>query len=300
VVPPARRAAGTLSPNERNVVVLVIDGPRGSEAFEDTLHTNVPRMWNDLRPLGTFFPNFGNHGLTLTNPGHSSMATGTWQTIDNSGVERPDRPTIFEYFRQATGAPATDAYVISGKAKLDVLTYSTDSTYGASYGATSHVGLSGDAAVYNDLLNVLSTEHPRLVFACFPDVDLNGHGGVFANYVAAIRNVDSLVAGVWNWLQADSFYAGRTYLLVSADHGRHDDAHGGFRNHGDGCDGCRRLFCLALGPNVRANHTVTNLYLQRDICPTIGVLLGVPTPESEGVVMQEMFEPVVTGVGDDP
>jgi hypothetical protein len=256
-------------------------------------------MWNELRPLGTFFDNFRNQGETLTNPGHASIATGTWQHIDNSGAERPDRPTIFEYFRQATGAPATGAFVISGKAKLNVISYSTDANYGAPYGATAHTGLNTDLAVFDDLLAVLDQHHPRLVMACFPEVDLEGHSGVFADYLAALRQVDSLVAGVWNWLEADSFYAGKTYVFVTADHGRHDNAHGGFQNHGDACDGCRLIPCLVVGPNVRVNHTVSNAYVQRDVGPTLGRVLNVPTPQSEANVMEEMFE-AVSGVGDGP
>jgi hypothetical protein len=304
IAPSCREAASPPSstastPSAANVVVLVIDGPRASEAFGDPTHANVPRLWNDLRPQGTLFETFRNLGLTVTNPGHAAIATGTWQNIDNSGVNRPDRPTIFEYFRKHTGAPATDAFVISGKAKLNVIAYSTDAAYGAAYGATAHVGLAGDQAVYDDLLSVLAGQHPRLVFACFPDVDLTGHSGVFADYVAAIRNVDSLVVGVWNWIEADPFYAGKTYVFVTADHGRHDDAHGGFQHHGDTCESCRILPGLAVGPNVRVNHTVSTLYTQRDICATIGAILEVPTPQSEGYVIQEMFEPVVTGVGDE-
>ena len=298
--PRVGRAAAAAGVATRNVVVLVIDGPRGSEAFHDPSHANIPRMWNDLRPLGTFFQDFRNMGDTVTNPGHASMATGTWQHIDNSGNTRPDRPTIFEYFRAATGRPATDALVISGKAKLNVISYSTDPAYGAAFGATEHTGLGSDAAVHADLLASLAANHPRLVFACFSDVDIKAHSGVYADYVAALRNVDSLVVDVWNHLEADTFYAGRTCVFVTSDHGRHDDAHGGFQNHGDACDGCRLIPALVVGPNVRSNWTVANQYHQRDIGPTVGEILGVPTPQSEGNVMVEMFEPVVSGVRDDP
>jgi hypothetical protein len=281
-------------------VVLVIDGPRGSEAFHDPAHAHIPRMWTELRPQGTFFENFLNLGETLTNPGHASIATGTWQHIDNQGNTRPDRPTDFEYLRRSTGAPATDAYVIGGKAKLNVISHSTDPDFGAAFTATEHTGLGSDAAVYADLVSVLTTQHPRLVFGCFSDVDIKGHSGVFADYVAAIRNVDSLVVKVWNVIQADTFYAGRTYLIVSSDHGRHDDAHGGFQNHGDGCDGCRRIPCLIVGPGVKVNHTVSTSYQQKDIGPTIGHMLGVATPQSDAVVLEEAFESVVSGVRDGP
>ena len=60
--------------------------------------------------------------------------------------------------------------------------------------------------------------------------------------------------------------------------------------------GVESLIGLALGPDVRAGHTVAQRYGQRDICTTIGHLLGVPTPYSDGVVLWEMLDPVVSGI----
>jgi arylsulfatase A-like enzyme len=100
----------------------------------------------------------------------------------------------------------------------------------------------------------------------------------------------SLVVVTWNHLQADSDYAGKTYLFVTSDHGRHDDAHGGYQHHGDECDGCRHITFLALGPDIRAGHEVTTLYGQEDLCSTVGTIMGMPTPLSQGKIMRELFE----------
>ncbi|MDH3197665.1 MAG: alkaline phosphatase family protein [Candidatus Krumholzibacteria bacterium] len=281
------------------LVVFVIDGPRATELWDDTTHAQMPHMWNDLRPQGTLFTNFRNDGLTLTNPGHASIMTGTWQTVDNQGNTRPDRPTLFEYYRAATGAPMSDTWVVSGKSKLYVCSHGTDPDYGAVYGASERVGFATDMAVYDALMDVLADEKPHVVLACFPQVDLKGHSGVWQDYLDAIANVDSLLWKTWNSLQADPFYEGQTTLLVTADHGRHDDAHGGFQHHGDDCEGCRRLFCLALGPDVRQGETVALVYDQRDVCSTCGEVLEVPVPKAEGRVMEDMFE-VPTGVREKP
>ena len=39
-------------------------------------------------------------GKTETNPGHTSILTGTWQQIANDGSERPTKPTVFEYIQK--------------------------------------------------------------------------------------------------------------------------------------------------------------------------------------------------------
>jgi len=283
------------APNNAKVIIVVVDGPRATEYWDDPSHAQMPHMWNDLLPQGTLFTDFRNEGLTLTNPGHTSIMTGTWQTVDNSGQTRPDRPTLFEYYRAATGAPMSDCWVVSGKSKLYVCSHGTDPDYGAAFSATEDVGFATDMAVYDELMDVLANEKPHVVLACFPQVDLKGHSGVWQDYLDAIANVDSLVWKTWNALQSDPFYAGQTTMFVTSDHGRHDDAHGGFTNHSDDCEGCRTISCLALGPGVRAGATVDVTHNQRDVCPTAGQILAVPVPRSNGTPMIEMFD-AATGV----
>jgi hypothetical protein len=278
------------------VVVFVIDGPRYTETFGDPAHTYIPHMWNDLRPQGTIITDFRNLGKTITNPGHTSMITGTWQDIANNGSERPYEPTMFEYYRKTLSAPQSETYVISGKSKLAVCSYSTHADYGAAYGATESVGHASDLVVYNELISVLQNDQPRLVLACFPGVDWAGHSGIWNSYLAAIVGVDSLVYKTWNYLQSDPYYAGQTYMFISADHGRHDDAHGGFSSHGDNCDGCRHLIFMALGPNVKAGATVDFQYVQRDVCKTVGEILGIPVPHAGGHVIQDIFDTVPVGI----
>lgn len=278
------------------VVLFIIDGPRLSEMFEDPLHEHVPRIWNDLRPQGAIIREFWNSGDTRTNPGHSSILSGTWQYIANDGTERPHAPTLFEYMRKTLGAPQSQAYIVTGKDKLRSCSYSTHPEYGAAYAATEDGPYAGDNAVCAELLSVLQSDAPRLVMACFPTVDQAGHAGSWDNYVAAIENVDSLAYHVWNYLQSDTAYAGQTYMFVTADHGRHDDAHGGFQNHGDDCAGCRRLPFLALGPDIRAGYTADGVYTQRDICNTVAALLDFPVPYAEGAVIEEIFQPMITGI----
>jgi hypothetical protein len=286
----------TVTSSQPHVIIIVIDGPRYSETFGDPLHAQVSRMWNSLRPLGTVCTNFRNLGDTTTNPGHGTLLSGVWQHIDDSGILRIPTPTLFEYYRKGTGAPLSDALLVGGKEKLDAVAYSTSSTYGAAYAATSDVTTLHDMDTYDHLIQHLDQDAPRLVMCSLSDVDQAAHGGDWNDYLYRINLADSLIAETWNHVQADPEYAGKTYLFVTADHGRHDDAHGGFKEHGDGCDGCRHIIFLALGPGIRANQEIDTAYNQRDLCRTVGRILNIPTPQSGGLVMQDLFNPVLTGV----
>jgi hypothetical protein len=293
---PKRSPTGTTSVLNYNVVVLVIDGPRWTETFGDPSHTYVDHMWNELRPLGTLCTNFRNSGETVTVPGHTTILTGLRQNLANDGSERPAEPTLFEYFRKQTGAPASETAVVSGKPKLTVCAYSDHSDYGPAYGAPEYVDMADDYATYNQLTSLLSTDRPRLAMASFSLVDQIAHSDDWQGYLNQIGIVDSLVALTWNAIESDTVYAGRTYMFVTADHGRHDDAHGGFQNHGDGCEGCRHLPFLVLGPDIRAGYETSLLYTQRDVCATIGQILGINVPYSNGYVMTDIFEPVTSGI----
>ena len=154
-------AAFSLSLFGQNVIIVVIDGARYTETFSsDSLY--IPHIWNQLRPCGTIWTNFYNDGLTKTDPGHSTIASGAWQMIDNKGVGRPEQPTVFEYFRKYTGAPEKSTAVVVGKNKLDILTYSTHPDYGAAYKAPSFIS-SSDTSVFSDVKKVLSLNHPQIM-----------------------------------------------------------------------------------------------------------------------------------------
>ena len=56
----------------QRVIVLVIDGARYSESF-GAESTYMPKIWKNMKPLGTTWSNFRNEGYTLTNPGHASI-----------------------------------------------------------------------------------------------------------------------------------------------------------------------------------------------------------------------------------
>jgi hypothetical protein len=298
--PPAEQANQSVVRDvpDPKVVIFVMDGPRYQDSFGDPSHVHVEDIWTQLRPLGTICSNFRNSSLTMTVSGHANMLTGVWQYLNNEGLERPQQPTLFEYYRKATGAPQTDAVLVGGKPKLGACAYSTHPAYGAAYGALADISNPTDLATYDRLINLLDTNAPRLVVASFSQLDQKGHTGVWSQYVRQMEIVDSLAALTWNYLQSDPDYSNQTYMFITADHGRHDDAHGGFQNHGDTCWGCQQVIFLALGPDVRQNYEVTNLHTQRDVCTTVGEILGFETPYTNGFAMDEIFNPISTGIDD--
>lgn len=266
----------------QNVVIVVIDGARYTESFGAGAEY-LPRIWGDLRPKGTIYTNFRNDSTTKTCPSHAAVLTGVWNDLPNDGSVRPSEPTLFERFRRHTGLPERSCFVVSGKDKLEMLTWSVDTAFGSACGASFvTTETMTDSATWTKLVAAMDAHHPRLIIINFPSVDVHGHAKEWDKYLDAIRGADSLVSLLWQKLESDSIYRGATTMLVTNDHGRHDEQHGGFRNHGDGCEGCRHIMLLAMGPGFPAGAAVSDHRTQLDIAPTAAAILGIPFPKLGG------------------
>ena len=268
----------------QNVIVVVMDGARYSETF-GAGSTYIPHLWNDLKSQGTLYTSFriAAPGKTETVPGHAAVVTGTWQPVANDINGVPTSPTVFEYFRKEDGHAQNTCYLVAGKSKLAAVAHSSDLDYGAAYGASVSAADGSDDQVYNNLVSVMDTYHPRLIVVNLPSVDAAGHAGNWSNYLAAITRADLLIHQLWQKIETDSYYSpANTTLFVTNDHGRHDNAHGGFQNHGDDCEGCRHIMLLAIGRGIAPNEVVSDTRYQIDIAPTIAGLLNFTAVDAEG------------------
>jgi hypothetical protein len=272
----------------KHVVIVVIDGARYSETLGDTSYANQPRMGRLMAPLGARAPCW-NDGVTVTIPGHAAILCGVYQPLANDGTERPHLPTLFEYWRKSTGAPAAQTWFLAGKAKLAVMSNSDHADYGAAYAAQFSANDVADTQVMTLAEAQLLSGHPVILAMNLADTDRIAHTGDWAGYLRAILVADSLVYDLWTKIQADTALAGRTTLFVTNDHGRHDDAHGGFQNHGDGCDGCRHVELLVMGPDTRKGYVSATRMQQIGIAPLCGRLLGIPTPYAADTAMNELL-----------
>ena len=262
-----------------------MDGVRYTETFGDSTHSNIPVIWNQLRPQGTIYTSFRNDGITWTNSSHASILSGTRDSVRNNGTQRPHSPTLFEYFRKQTGAKAKQCWVALGKTKLQMLSYSSHPEYGASYGAS----VKTSPAQYDDIFtfvnarSVLSEHRPAITIVNFAETDTLAHENMWEEYIQAIKRADLLIGLLWNVIQSDSLLHDRTTMIVMNDHGRHTTD---FTDHGDQCEGCQHIMLLVIGPDTPKGVTDSTLRRQIDIAPTVGKFLRFATPFSIGTVIE--------------
>jgi hypothetical protein len=109
---------------------------------------------------------------------------------------------------------------------------------------------------------------PRMIFVSFGETDDFAHEGDYAQYLLSANRSDRLIHSLWEGLQADPEYAGRTTLLITVDHGRGTAVPDGWKHHAsklaikgelaksplyqDGIDGSDETWIGAIGPDVSA------------------------------------------------
>jgi hypothetical protein len=132
---------------------------------------------------------------------------------------------------------------------------------------------------------------PGLLWITLHDMDV-AHSGAYSLYLDGIRRTDRLCAEIWRAIESDPEYHGRTTMFILPDFGRdsdYDAGGNGFQHHRTGDPLSRTTWMMVLGPHVRANTTVDRRLDSLDLVPTLGQLLGFPTPHSQGSVITEVI-----------
>ena len=266
-------------PKTEHVIILVIDGTRMSETW-DSIPGLIPNMSTVLKPKGAFLPNFLNDAYTYTNSGHAAITTGVNQPIDNYGDEFPANPSIFQYFLKQSGKPATAAWIVSSKDKLYILANTSRPGWENTFQPSVNAGVNGPGTGYRmdsltliEAKRILTTHKPNLMLINFMEPDGYAHAGNWPNYLRGISRGDRYAKELWDFLSKDEAFRGKTTLFITADHGRHlNGIDGGYREHGDNCPGCQRIYLLAMGPDFKRG-TVETKHTLIDLAPTVARLL---------------------------
>lgn len=274
----------------QNVVVVLIDGARYTETFGDPYRTYIPKM-NIIAQEGTYCDAMYNNYYTYTSKAVPALWTGEWSGSDyvnfnGNDTQATKEPSIFEYFRKQKSIPAEKCYhSLAYVSSLWLQSFHTE--YGQDYWPTTISSGSTDSDVLTNTLTIMDDHHPQLLWVYLSDVDHQGHTGVWSNYVTAIETADDIVNSIWEKIQTDNFYKNNTTLLVTNDHGRHTTD---FSGHGDGCDGCRHIMMLAVGPDIKENYVSTDLHETADFATTIAEILDVNPEYSTGELMSDIFK----------
>lgn len=81
-------------------------------------------------------------------------------------------------------------------------------------------GVRSDAFTHQAALLSLRHDRPRLLYVAYGETDDFAHEADYDAYLTSAERTDGFIAELWRTAQADPFYAGKTTLIVTTDHGR--------------------------------------------------------------------------------
>ncbi len=132
---------------------------------------------------------------------------------------------------------------------------------------------------------------PSLLWITLHDMDI-AHTGAYSLYLDGIQRTDRLCAEIWQMIESDPEYKGRTTMLILPDFGRDSDfsaSGNGFQHHRTGDPLSRTTWMMALGPHVRQNVTVDRPLDSLDLVPTLGAMRHFATPLAHGKPIAEVL-----------
>ncbi len=280
--------------------IVVIDGLRASEGFDDPMVRFIAPLVDELAPQGAVLTTVENRAQTTTLPAHQVFVTGNFADYGNTPVYE-DRvnlwsrtPTLFEAYRRQTGDDQDSCQVVSNTPLLHDTYRSLMPGYGEDYGATNRTDYSGyanDEWSWEQIYDAVENHDVALMLVNLHEVDRMGHAGTWLGYTGKATQASEDLVEFWNWLQSNPTYQDTSLLVVGTDHGRHlDGIDVGWIDHGDACVGCRKTFLMFVGPGVRQGVSSDGAVSLLDVAPTVAHLMGLEFPYARGRVLVQALE----------
>ncbi len=137
-------------------------------------------------------------------------------------------------------------------------------------------GIRWDFLTYQMAFEYLKANHPRVLYIAFDETDDFAHEGQYDYYINSAHSTDHRLGELWKYLQSDPFYAGKTTMFLTTDHGRGDADKKTWRDHGSKIADCSGIWFAAIGPGVAATGEVktSEQLWQKQYAQTFAKLLG--------------------------
>jgi hypothetical protein len=147
---------------------------------------------------------------------------------------------------------------------------------------------SGDELTFHMSREVMRKFSPRVLVVVFSDVEA-AHFGSYALHVSGLRTADRLAYQLWQEVETNPDYKGKTTMVILPEFGRDPDGSttNGFFNHRANTDSTRDTWMMTLGAAVDKPQVIERPIRHVDLCPTLAGLLGCPQMDSQGAKLKE-------------
>ena len=267
----------------------------------------LPFFWKTIAKKGQLH---GNRSLgSLVNvanpywfsyPGYSELLTGQVDTAVNSNDYKPNPNTnFFEYLNglsaykgsvaafgawdafdrilneKRAGFPVINGYddyhAYAQTQSSELLSRMTKESFRA-FGEVEVL----DNYMHFQAMDYLKNKKPKAMFISYGETDEFAHEGHYGHYLNAAHQFDAWLSEIWNFVESDPLYKGKTTLLITTDHGRGDKIKAQWTSHGDKVNDCHEIWYAMIGAKVPALgevQTQEQVY-QRELIHKVSVLMG--------------------------
>lgn len=300
-----------------NVIIITVSGVRQGDTIADPTHQYIPNFWNRLRPQGTLYTNL----VSINQEFHMTAVDAINTGLDYHVLLRIDTPSIFQYVRKKYALEATklwslkhfiyqgaflakagipqDSFPCEVSLKLGmspqleelldeqeryfVRNFSSKEKEFASFGLDHWDAV--DEVFYRFFRRIIGAFKPVLVHYVMAAVE-TGHYDTYSRYLLALKRTDEIIYEVWQAIEGDPFYKGRTYLFVCPDHGRNSY----FRHHDENAyDNPSRVWLYVYGPDIRRGAVIERPIHHKDIFATVSRIMQVDTHETDAEALEDCF-----------
>jgi len=270
----------------------------------------MPFFWGTLMAQGSIAgnPSTGS-AARITNthrfsyPGYSEILTGQafdTQIKSNDLIQNPNE-TVLEFVRRKRDLPKSQ---VAAFASWGVFSGIAEHTPGA---ITINAGMqrweSPDPLLrqINDLqfevlppwdmirhdtftfrlaMAYLKTQKPRMMYLALDETDDWAHDGKYSLVLDTLARTDAQLRELWEWIESDPQYRGRTTIILTSDHGRGRTI-ADWRSHGKDIEGAQDIWIAMAGPDSprRGEWKNTEPVFQNQIAATIARFFGLDFAE---------------------
>jgi hypothetical protein len=133
-----------------------------------------------------------------------------------------------------------------------------------------------DFITYYMAKEYIQKNKPKVFFLSFDETDDYAHAGKYDQYLLTANLVDKFIADLWNYLQSQPEYKGKTTILLTTDHGRGHNPKARWKDHGTKTPDSYQIWMGAMGPDTPAKGEVkhTQVLFQNQIAQTVASALG--------------------------
>lgn len=283
---------------------------------EERREVLMPFVWNTIAKQGTIIGNRNKNSMmqvanktSISYPGYSEMMTGMVDEAitSNDPVNNPHRnvleaanedprykgrvamygswkSTRFAIHNEMAGIPASVSYEPNiAKKQTPRLRLAERMLAGMPhFWRSEHF----DAFTYAFAIETLLKDHPKVMWISFGDCDEWAHARKYDLYLDGAQGTDAFIRDIYEALEADRFYKGKTTYLITCDHGR------GFgnewANHGSGTKGSDATWLMLLGKGIEAKGETSECgpYYTKQVAATIAAILGIDFTPDDGTKLQ--------------